>query len=105
MTKIYSVHEEPDFIQRQRKQTLGSCITEGEDRNKTIAAAERYKSELAADAGEYGSFEDYALLVTRDDSNDTETIERIVLKWHATKDTYDGGRFDYMAGIGAIRGC
>lgn len=103
MTILYSIYETPGFVEKQRGMTLGSCITEGEDRQKTIEAAQDYYCNRAEEDGEYGDGEQDAILVAYNEDTDAESLEEITLSWHAEKDDYDGGRFDYLAGIGAIR--
>lgn len=92
--KIYSVYEDKN---------LKACITDGYDRQQVIQAAEDYYCTRAEENSEWGDGEHDAVLITYDETTDAESAEEITLRWHAEKDTYDGGRFDYLAGIGAIR--
>jgi hypothetical protein len=99
--KVYAVYETPSFIEKQRGQTLGSCITDGYGRDQVIADAEDFYCTRAEEEAEYGEGERDALLVTHDEKTDAESVEPITLKWQAVRDTYDGGRFDYYSS----RGC
>lgn len=103
MKLFYSVYEAPSYIEKQQGRMLGACITEGEDRAKTIEDAENYYCNRMEEDGEYGEGEQEAVLVFYNEDNGAEKLKDITLTWHAERDTYDGGRFDYLAGIGAIR--
>lgn len=92
MAILYSVYND---------QKLSACITEDYDRAKAIADAEAYYCNRAEEDSEYGAGERDAVLVIYNDDTDAESVEEITLKWHAEKDTYDGGRFDYYNS----RGC
>jgi len=99
---FYSIHRPLSWIERKHDLTLGTCIAEAESREAAIKAAQDYLEECAAEEGEYGSSQEPFTLVAHVWDTGEETREEINLKWCAEKCTYDGGRFDYLSGIGAL---
>lgn len=97
---IYSIYT-IEMLGLEKK--LGSCINDGYTRMGVIQTAEAWFEQQAIDDGETGDGEADVYLVSYDDETDKETIEENTLTWCVEEDTYDGGRFDYLAGIGAIR--
>lgn len=97
---IYSIYTQETL---GLKKSLGRCINDGFTRSGVIETAELYFEQQAIDDGETGDGERDVYLVSYDDDTGKETVEEITLTWCIEEDTYDGGRFDYLAGIGAIR--
>ena len=95
---VYAIHNR----RADEDDELGSCICDGFDRAQVIEAATDYFEGKAIEGGRYGKGEADVLLSKSDDDGEEE-IEEIKLEWDAERGTYDGGRFDYLAGIGAIR--
>lgn len=104
MNILYSIHELPSYANKQLGITTGACVNEGYDREAAIESAQQYYCERAEEDGEYGEGERDAILVIYNEDTDTETTEEITLSWHAERDTYDGGRFDYYSSRGCRHG-
>lgn len=104
MTILYSIHEPPTYANKQRGITLGACLCEDYDREKAIESAQEYYCNRAEEDGEYGEGERDAILVAYNKDTDAESVEEITLTWHAEKDDYDGGRFDYYSSRGCKHG-
>lgn len=100
MTRVYSIYD----LSPETNKKLGSCVTDGYSREEVIDAAQGYYEERDEEEGNSGNHSRDMILVIYDDKTGEEKIEEITISWTAERgDGYDGGRFDYLAGIGAIR--
>lgn len=93
MNKIYIIYANKN-----------ECVSEGYVRAEVIEKAEDYFRRQAEANEQWGDGEKEAELVTVCTDDSEEKIERITLSWHAEKDTYDGGRFDYHSSRGCKHG-
>ena len=102
---VYSIHEPATDIQRRAGQSFGACVSDGYSRDDVIKSATEYYEQQMIDNGETSETEKEVILFILDETGDeaVETEEKITLEIIVEDDGYDGGRFDYLAGIGAIR--
>jgi hypothetical protein len=105
MAKIFAIYTLPNTADEKRGDILGTCVLERDTRLKAIVAAEAHFEDRAFENGNYGPGSEDILIVSYDGETDEEVIEPAKLGWFTIRPTrrMNDNRFDYLAGIGAIR--
>lgn len=94
---LYSICEMGSFMES----AIGACIDEGYDLAKLLDSVTKHFENRAIEDGEYGEGSVDVHLITVDLETDDQVVSTITIEWDAERDTYDGGRADYLKGIGA----
>lgn len=81
----------------------GGCVCDGYDLQAVLARAEVYYTDLAAENGHIGYGSEDVVLIWDYEDLGLELQQQIRITWEIERDHYDGGRFDYLAAIGAVK--